>query len=175
MEFIVRNATFDDANEIFNLYKLVTKSKGGIAREEDEITLEYTEYFIGKSIKNGICLVITDSENEILGEVHCFNLSPRVFRHVLSELTIVIHPSFQNRGLGRLLFSKFLEIIENSMDDILRVELIARESNAKAIKLYQELGFVQEGRFEKRIDNNTQQFEADIPMAWFNKNYKNKV
>jgi ribosomal protein S18 acetylase RimI-like enzyme len=46
------------------------------------------------------------------------------------------------------------------------VELIARESNAKAIAFYQSLGFVIEGRFERRIRNPDGSLEADIPMAW---------
>jgi ribosomal protein S18 acetylase RimI-like enzyme len=35
----------------------------------------------------------------------------------------------------------------------LRVELITRESNKKAIKFYESIGFVIEGRFGKRIKN----------------------
>ena len=64
-----------------------------------------------------------------------------------------------------------MNYIELKRPDILRVELIARESNTKAIDFYKQIGFVQEGRFEKRIIGTDNQFEADIPMAWFNKNF----
>jgi ribosomal protein S18 acetylase RimI-like enzyme len=50
--------------------------------------------------------------------------------------------------------------------DILRVELIARESNQRAIEFYRTLGFVEEGRFGNRIRNIDNSYEADIPMAW---------
>jgi len=70
------------------------------------------------------------------------------------------------------MFNSLLKLIEEKRTDILRVELIARESNTNAIKFYEKLGFKIEGRFEKRINNKNGNFEADIPMAWFNKNYK---
>jgi ribosomal protein S18 acetylase RimI-like enzyme len=60
-----------------------------------------------------------------------------------------------------------LDDIQLNRPDILRVELIARESNSKAIQLYEKLGFKIEGRFENRISNDNNSFEADIPMAWF--------
>jgi putative acetyltransferase len=52
------------------------------------------------------------------------------------------------------------------------VELISRESNLKAISFYESLGFTREGKFEKRVRSNESEFEADIPMAWFNPNFK---
>jgi len=55
--------------------------------------------------------------------------------------------------------------------DILRIELIARESNKKAIAFYQKLGFQIEGRLLNRIKTESG-FEADIPMAWMNDNYQ---
>jgi hypothetical protein len=62
--------------------------------------------------------------------------------------------------------------------DILRGELVAWEFNQKAIALYEQPGFQQEGRFEKQIAFEDG-FEADIPMAWFNpglrKTFNNEV
>jgi putative acetyltransferase len=52
------------------------------------------------------------------------------------------------------------------------VELIARESNLKAIELYQSLGFLIEGRLEMRIKTTDNHYEADIPMGWQNPNYE---
>lgn len=171
-EFDTRFAKLTDKDNIFNLYKIVSKNTGGIARTENEITLEYIYENLTKSIKNGICLVIENPQNnEIIAEIHCYKLKPIVFNHILSELTIVVNHNYQNQGIGRILFKTLLEYIEEKRIDILRVELIARESNKRAIKFYEKLGFKIEGRFEKRIDNGTNEFEADIPMAWFNKNY----
>jgi len=71
-----------------------------------------------------------------------------------------------------MIFTHLLDFIRNSRHDVLRVELISREFNLKAISFYEGLGFKREGRFEKRIRSNENEFEADIPMAWFNPNFK---
>ena len=172
--YTTRFADKTDEIKIFNLYKQVAKNFGGIAREEDEITRKYISNNLQKSLKTGVCLLIDNPKNkeEILAEIHCYKLEPRVFNHLLSNLTIVVHQKLHNQGLGKLLFTTLLKHIEENRNDILRVELIARESNEKAIELYKNLGFAIEGRFVKRIDNKTKQFEADIPMVWFNRNHK---
>jgi ribosomal protein S18 acetylase RimI-like enzyme len=86
----------------------------------------------------------------------------------MGRLTIIVHPKFQSRGLGKRLFSKFLGTIKAEFSFVMRVELRARASNVKALKFYEQLGFVQEGRFQSRIRRHDGQFEDGIPMAWFN-------
>jgi ribosomal protein S18 acetylase RimI-like enzyme len=169
-----RFAGLGDEGRIMSLYKTVAGNSGVIAREAEEVTPEYIRNNLGKSSQNGICLVVEnpDDDRQLLGEIHCYKLEPAVFNHILSELTIVVHPDFQNKGIGKLLFTSLLKHIEEVRNDIFRVELIVRESNTKAQMFYQKIGFTPEGRFEKRIDTKSGSFEADIPMAWFNKNFK---
>jgi putative acetyltransferase len=81
-------------------------------------------------------------------------------------LTVAVHPDFRNRGIARKLFLEFFENIERDFPNIFRVELISRESNRSAILFYEKLGFVKEGRLEKRIKNVDGSLEADIPMGW---------
>lgn len=172
-DYHLRPATIDDILEIYDLYKVVSKNVGGLVRTSDEITKEYIERFSRKSLDNGIQFVVTNlSDNRILGEIHCYKLGPEVFNHVLGELTIAVHPDFQGKGFGRILFNALLEKVKEERKDVLRVELIARESNKKAIQFYQSLGFKTEGRLLNRIKSGTNEFEADIPMAWMNDNYR---
>lgn len=168
-QFIIRKATPEDTNAIFELYKTVTKEVGGLARIEQEITKAYIENFSNKSFENGLQFVVSGplDERAIVAEIHCYGMEPVVFKHVLSELTVAVHPDYQGKGLGKKLFQALLDDIQFNRPDILRVELIARESNSKAIQLYEKLGFKIEGRFENRICNSDNSFEADIPMAWF--------
>lgn len=167
-----RLAKLSDSKRIFDLYKRVSKKNGGIARTEDEINEDYIFKNLKNSINSGISLVIENNDaTKIIAEIHCYKLVPKVFSHILSELTIVVDADYQKNGLGKLLFTSLLKIVEEKRGDILRIELIARESNVKAIKFYEGLGFRIEGRFENRICNKINSFEADIPMAWFNKNY----
>lgn len=171
---LTRATVPSDTNKIFKLYKEVSKTIGGIAREEDEITFEYINNNLQKALQTGISLVIDNpnNTNDVIAEIHCYKPEPKVFNHILSELTIVIHPQFQTKGLGKLLFAELLNQVSLTRKDILRVELIARESNRKAIELYTKLGFKIEGRLEKRINTKNGLFEADIPMAWINANFE---
>lgn len=48
-----------------------------------------------------------------------------------------------------------------------KVELRVRATNARAIALYKRFGFVEEGRFEKRIRLPDGSYIADLSMARF--------
>ena len=151
------------------LYKLVSNNIGGLARTNDEINANYIEQIYSKSRKNGLQFIIKDNLNghKIIAEIHGYKLEPKVFSHVLSEITLIVHPNYQGKGLGKDIFQHFLNDIQKNRLDIIRVELIARESNQKAIELYQKLGFTIEGKMKNRIKNLNNSFEADIMMAWF--------
>ena len=173
-KFIPRPATPNDKNYIWNLYKKVSPNMGGLARTYEEITEEYINNILSKSQDGGLQLVIPNPLNEdsIIAEIHCSKFEPKVFGHILSELTIVVDPSFQGKGIGKMIFKNLLDTVAKERKDILRIELIARESNKRAIQFYEKIGFVAEGRFERRIKSATGKFEADIPMVWFNPNYQ---
>jgi putative acetyltransferase len=73
--------------------------------------------------------------------------------------------------VGRSLFSALLDYISRERKDIFRVELHARESNPKAIELYQKVGFKVEGRAEGRVLDPDGSIVADVPMGWLNPNF----
>ena len=168
--FMIDSAKFEDKSEIINLYRAVAAIEGGLARNQEEVTEEYVEYFLQKSHETGIILVARQTGmSQVIGEIHSYAIGPRVFAHVLGELTIAVHPNHQGSRIGKALFTEFLRQVENDRPDILRVELIARESNRKAIEFYQKLGFQIEGRLTNRIRSTNGGYEADIPMAWLRK------
>lgn len=170
----IRTAVPEDAPFIRNLYREVARQGGGLARTEEEITDEYVEGFVNRSLSSGLILVVEHPEHNhaLIGEMHAYRPGPSLFNHVLSELTIAIHPEFQGRKVGRTLFTIFLEEIGINHPDIGKVELIARESNLKAIKFYQSFGFLIEGRMEMRVKMPDGDYEADIPMGWQNPNFE---
>ncbi|MDM7917826.1 MAG: GNAT family N-acetyltransferase [Methanosarcina sp.] len=79
------------------------------------------------------------------------------------ELKYIVREG-KTKGIGKLLFRTLLEETESRNPEIIRVELIARESNKKAIEFYKKLGFNIEGRLENRICDKNGKLEADIPM-----------
>jgi ribosomal protein S18 acetylase RimI-like enzyme len=169
-----RTADIDDFNKIKSLYQAVAKQDGGIARIEPEISDDYVLNFIKKSLATGVIIVAEHPENpeELVAEIHAYKAGLKTFDHVLTDLTIVVHPQFHGKKIGRTIFTIFLEEIGLNRPDIGKVELLTRESNLKAIALYQSLGFRVEGRFEMRIKTNHGTYEADIPMGWQNPNFE---
>lgn len=170
----LRTADIDDLDKIITLYKKVAETSGGIARGSEEITEEYVRDFLTKSVSDGVVIIVEhpEDDNQIIGEVHAYRKGIKVFNHVLSDLTIAVHPDFQSKKVGRTLFTIFLEEIALHHTDIGRVELLTKESNTKAIRFYQSLGFTIEGRLEMRIKNADGSYEADIPMGWQNPNFE---
>lgn len=163
--FVSENADFEDIGEITNLYREVAAIEGGLARTADEISEKYVENFVSKAVETGI-IVVARKDGKIIGEIHAYALGPKVFAHVLGELTIAVHPNFQGFGVGKAIFTELMRQVVENRPDILRVELIARESNAKAVEFYKKIGFEIEGRMSNRIRSVNGAFEADIPMAW---------
>ena len=168
-EFTPRPGTWADEGGIPGLYRAVAMQPGGIARSYDETDGEYIHGLLSLGLSSGIILVVDHPQknNALVGEIHAHRGRLQVFTHVLGELTVAVHPEFQGRGIGRGLFRVLLDEVQSAHPEILRVELFARESNARAIALYESLGFVKEGRFGQRVATNGT-YIADIPMAWFN-------
>jgi ribosomal protein S18 acetylase RimI-like enzyme len=170
----IRTAEITDLQKLKKLYQEVAKTGSGIARLEHEVTDAYISSFLEKSLDRGLIIVAEHPDNaeELIGEVHAYAPGIDVFNHVFSEMTILVHPDFQGKKVGRTLLTIFLEEIGLNRHEVGRVELFTRESNTKAIKFYQSLGFRIEGRFEMRIKTPDNNYEADIPMAWQNPNFE---
>jgi putative acetyltransferase len=170
IQYIIRKAKIIDSDKLKCLYKKVAAIPGGLARSIEEITDEYINKVLISGINFGLALVV-EYNDKLIGSIIKYKLQPKVFAHILSEGSIIVDPAFQGKGIGSKLILTFLSEIQKNHAETLRVEIIARESNP-AIKLYEKLGFKKEGRFEKRIIGVNGVLEADIPMAWFNPNYK---
>lgn len=162
---VLRLSTDADFDGILALYRAVAAVEGGLARAADEVTPQYVAGNLRAARERGLALVAVD-DGQIVGELHASRPEPRVFAHVLGDLTVAVHPRCQGRGIGRALFGALLDEVRERRPEILRIELIARESNARALALYESLGFVREGRLRGRIRGVGGRFEDDIPMAW---------
>jgi putative acetyltransferase len=169
-----RTATIDDVTRLQRLFSAVAKIEGGIARLEREITEAYVENLVQRSLDTGLIIVgeHPDDTDRLVACIHAYKPGLSVFDHVLGDMTIVVHPDFQGRKIGRTILTIFLEEIGSTRTDIGKVELITRESNTNAIALYQSMGFRIEGRMEMRIRTTDRCYEADIPMGWQNPNYE---
>jgi ribosomal protein S18 acetylase RimI-like enzyme len=165
VELLIRPATPADAAALLDLYRRVARHPGGLARLESEVTAEYVSSFLTRALAHGLGLVC-EEDGAVIGEMHASLPGPQSLAHVLSDLTVAVAPDRQDRGVGRRLFTRFLEVVRLEMPQVTRVELIARESNVGAIALYASLGFRIEGRLRGRIRNTDGSVEDDVAMGW---------
>lgn len=63
---------------------------------------------------------------------------------------IAVHDRFQDRGIGRQLMELLLDLADNWLG-LVRVELEVFADNARAIHLYESIGFEREGLERKAI------------------------
>lgn len=167
LQMEVRKANLNDKGEILVLYKKVSNQHDGIIRNYNEIDEEYILAFMTASIEHGLILVGL-IEGKIIAEIHAVTPKLYAFQHLMTDLTIVVDPSFQGQGNGKRIFKQFLHTIETDFSTILRVELFTREDNKKNVKFYEGLGFINEGRQKGKIFVTKNNFDTPIHMAWFN-------
>jgi putative acetyltransferase len=169
----VRKGSFADKEALFNLYLDVSQTQNGIARAPEEIdTLFIDDVFNHIIKKEGLLLIGEERTTEkVIAAIHANKYGIGVFDHVLTHLTILVHPDYQQQGLGTELFQKFLLEIEKHRPDIKRVELESRASNKKALRVYQKLGFKHEGILHQKTRNIDGSFEDSYAFAWENKNF----
>ena len=108
MNLIIKPAELSQESGLLELYKEVSLISNGIIRIPKEISREYISGFMRDSIDRGLILVgILD--NKIVGEIHAYTPNIYAFRHILTDLTIVVDPVYHGQGIGRKLLKKVLK------------------------------------------------------------------
>ena len=165
IELRIQPLTPAHAPVVFDLYQAAASIEGsGLARAYDEITVGYVQNFLERACGTGVSLGAF-RDDRLIGEVHAARLGPRQFDHVLGDLTVAVHPKAQGKGVGSALFTAFFEKVASVMPAITRVELTARSGNAGALRLYERLGFIREGRLVGRVRLPNGTVEDDVPMG----------
>jgi len=171
MELKILPGNLSMRDQLMQIHQAVSAIPGGLIRKPAEITSSYIEEIIESASSNGLMLVAQEGE-EIVGEIHAYTPNIFSFQHLLTDLTIVVHPGHQGKGVGRKMFTRFLDIVQNDYPHILRVELYVRRHNTKNVQFYTSLGFEIEGVHERKIYVSPGMFETPLQMVWINPGYK---
>jgi ribosomal protein S18 acetylase RimI-like enzyme len=160
---LIRTLKPGDADAAFALYRAVAASPySGLARQPDELSLASVRGNIVRALDGGVAIGAFD-DVRLVGVIRAMAIGPRQFAHVLIDLTIAVDPGAQGRGVGSTLFAALFAAAKRL--GVTRIELVARSGNARAIALYERLGFIREGRFAGRVRLPDGSTEDDIPMA----------
>jgi len=85
--------------------------------------------------------------------------------HVVS-LNIVVHPGATDGGIGRRLLGQAIAWAQAN-PSVEKIELRVRSGNARAVHLYESLGFEAEGRLRRRLKLADGAYVDDVAMGLF--------
>lgn len=160
----IRDARIEDAAILAAAERVTAKTPGLLVSRPSELILESFEKKIADLSKLGRYLV-AEKDGKIVGHALLDPMPLQAISHVF-RLTIVVHPGFQNQGIGEALMRDLMDWAKRT-SRVGKIELLVRATNERAIRLYSKLGFVVEGRFRKRVRLSNGEFVDDIAMAWF--------
>jgi RimJ/RimL family protein N-acetyltransferase len=163
--FIVRSPIENDANNIINYSKILFESTDQVLTtvEEYTITLENEKVWINtlnESPKSNV--LVAELDNQIVGLLF-FIANTKIKNAHTGEFGVSVHPDFQGIGIGRVLVLTLLDWAKRN-SSIEKVYLNVFATNKNAIKLYTDLGFIEEGRHIKAIKQATGEYIDTIQM-----------
>ena len=131
MNLILERATSEDGAEILALQKLAYQSEAAIYNDYTIPPLTQTLEEIVVDLKRQTFLKAIE-EGRIVGSVRAYMQEGTCFVGRL-----IVHPSFQNRGIG----TRLLGEIERVFDQAERFELFTGHLSERNLYLYQKLGY----------------------------------
>lgn len=150
--YTVRTPNEEDAQAIMDFAKLLFASTDQVLTtlEEYTITLEEEKKWINRPLTEpGTLILIAEAGSKVIGLLD-FATRPRKKVKHTGEFGVSVHPDYQGRGIGRTLIENLLEWAKAN-PQVEKVFLNVFVTNYNAIKLYKNLGFVEEGRHLKAI------------------------
>lgn len=161
-----RSARVEDAATLAQAEREIAERPGFLASQPAELT---DERFVQKinaltHADNG-CFFIAESSGQIVGHGLLDPLPLAAIRHVV-HLTLVAHPRWQGMGVGRALLSHLIEWAK-AAPAVEKIELNVRSSNVLAQALYLKLGFIEIGRWQRRIKVGPGEYLDDVSMELF--------
>jgi RimJ/RimL family protein N-acetyltransferase len=163
--FTIRKPNENDAANIIAYSKILFSSTDQVLTtpEEYTITVENEKIWIDNLNTNSNShLLIAELDRQIVGLLF-FMPNTKIKNAHTGEFGVSVHPNFQGIGIGRVLIETLLDWAKRNVN-IEKVYLNVFATNKHAIKLYEDLGFVEEGRHIKAIKQVTGEYVDTIQM-----------
>lgn len=142
---IIRKVEQSDAGEITAIYNYYIENTI-ITFEEEVITIEEMASRI-KSISSQYPYMICEENGKMVGYAYATQWKTRSAYRYSAENTIYLHPDAKGKGIGSMLFEKFLEETRKTDLHVL-VGGIALPNEA-SVALHEKFGFKKIGQFEE--------------------------
>lgn len=143
LKITVRAATEDDAEAFAKVFSDRSASNGTLQHPYTSTEVWRTRLAGNVGTRQVVLAAVVNGRVVGNAGIHAVSDNPRK-KHVCS-LGISIAQKYQGRGVGRTLMNSCLDFADH-WANYARVELTVHADNTRAIKLYESLGFQQEGR-----------------------------
>lgn len=164
LDYTIRPATPEDSSILAAAEREIARTPGRLASAPHELNdHSFREKIIALSQIDNARYVVLESNKEIIGHAIVEPHKIESVSHVVF-LTIAIHEGHQGKGFGKALMNHLIDWAK-SHPKIEKFELQVRSSNTAAIKLYEALGFKEEGRKIKRLKLGPDHYVDDVYMA----------
>ena len=161
---LIRAASIDDAATLVAAERATAETPALLVSRPDELIAESFERKLVELSKIGR-YIVAEKDGKIVGHAFLDPMPLEAIAHVF-RLNIVVHPGFLGQGVGEALMRDLMDWARRT-PRVGKIELLVRATNERAIRLYSKLGFVEEGRFQKRVRLPDGGLVDDIAMAWF--------
>jgi ribosomal protein S18 acetylase RimI-like enzyme len=139
---------------------IVAREKRYLAQVE-ALPIERIQAFVQESVRNDAVQFVALDRGRVVGWADVFPGWAHALQHA-GSLGMGVHPAYRGQGLGRRLLQACID--KAWRKGLVRIELEVRADNARAIRLYERLGFFHEGIRRRALCFDGQYFDA-LAMA----------
>lgn len=172
-EITLRSPDAADAQALINFCTQIFATSKYVLTEPDEYTpttdsqKNWIEEFHGKP---GSVCIVAEHNGEIFANLDFKNKDRRRRSRHRGEFGMGILEAWRGKGLGKALLGRLIEWAKEPSNPVEKIELMVMEANFPARKLYQSLGFKEEGLIFREIKMPDNSYVNGIPMGlWIKK------
>jgi putative acetyltransferase len=164
LDYKIRQARIEDAPLLAQAEREIAKEPGFLVSRPHELKDEKFAAKIAElaTSENGRYLV-AEKDGGLIGHAMFDPLHLDAIRHVV-HLTLAVHPGWQGKGVGKALLGALIDWAK-SAPAVEKAELHVRSGNEAAQALYRKLGFVEEGRWKRRVKVAPGKYFDDVLMG----------
>lgn len=169
VEYIIRNVKVEDAEVLLDIESSVI-SEGDyfivVSEEVDKKPLQEKKERI-QSILDNIkeTLIIAEVNGVVVGSIEFRSQNRKRLSHT-GSVSMSISKNYRDMGIGKALLKALLDWAEEN-PLIEKVSLGVFSTNQRAISLYKQMGFLEEGRLIKEYKLNHGEYIDDVLMYKF--------
>ena len=165
-EIVLRSPREDEAEMLCSYLVTVSGETRFLSREADEIHItpeDEIAFINGYNTSESKLLMIAFVDGEYAGNCSFSGLKGSRRNYHRAGIGIALYLEYTNFGLGRLMLSRILQIVEEQGFE--QAELSVHSDNARARHLYESLGFKECGKIPNasKFDDGT--YSDDIFMV----------